>query len=223
MTDKEYLNRISKIEIYCEIIRGILRHAPSKKLKFPSDDEYLRFVSFIDLIEDTQYAITDFYDNGLITNSETQGQMYLRLYGVLNAIYMQMQAVIDLIEILKIHHKKRISTDLRELKIIEVRNKIGAHTSNYLIEKLNGKPNTESYRVAQSRISKWGDRLMIVSNRGISEEFHLMNLIKEFTNLIELNLDSICETKIKSFFIQDSEKKDWLMFRLNHTRGKETT
>ena len=144
MTDEEYLNLRSNIGIYCEILLGVLRYIPvrnyqseedykkilNRNLKFENNDDHHRLRACIDLTEDTQFAISEFYENGLKTKACNDGEMYLRLYGVLNAIYLQMQSAIGLIELFKIPNKKKITQELKALKIIDVRNKIGAHTPN---------------------------------------------------------------------------------------------
>ena len=144
MTDEEYLNLRSNIGIYCEILLGVLRYIPvrnyqseedykkilNRNLKFENNDDHHRLRACIDLTEDTQFAISEFYENGLKTKACNDGEMYLRLYGVLNAIYLQMQSAIGLIELFKIPNKKKSTQELKALKIIDVRNKIGAHTPN---------------------------------------------------------------------------------------------
>ncbi|MGJ8735026.1 hypothetical protein [Zobellia laminariae] len=236
MTDEEYLSRISTIEIYCEILLGVLRYVQVKNysseqeykenlnrsLKFSSTDDHLRLRACIDLTEDSQYAISEFYKNGLITNLEGQGEMYLRLYGVLNAVYLQMQAIIELIELFKVPNKKKIIGDLKGLKIIDVRNKIGAHTPNYMSKSIESPRKTESFRLTQTSITKWGNELVIVSSFDKIEEFKLVVLMKEFTEKIEKYLDIISEKALKSLFPNKTEQRDWMMYRLNYARKKKT-
>ena len=102
MTDEEYLGQISKVEIYCEILLGFLRYSNiknyqteeeqirqlTKKLKFQNPYDYDLFRACIDQMEDAQYAIIDFMKNGLYVKEKNHGEMYLRLYGVLNACYL---------------------------------------------------------------------------------------------------------------------------------------
>ncbi|MEO9952763.1 hypothetical protein [Nonlabens sp.] len=232
MTDEDYLRKLNSIEIYCEILLGVLRFISvknysdeneyyeilKKNLKFENIDDHLRLRACIDLIEDSQNAITEFNKKGLIPNPENQGEMYLRLYGVLNAVYLQMQAVIELLELFKMPNKKKINNEFRALKIIEVRNKIGAHTPNYNIEK--GSRKTESYRLAQTTITKWGDQLMLFSSLDKIEKFNLKQLINEFSKLVELQLDTISAKVIKSLFPNNSEKKQWMVDRLHFVRNK---
>ncbi|WP_152538389.1 hypothetical protein [Aquimarina megaterium] len=236
MTDDEYLNSMSKIEIYCEILLGILRYIPVKNyqteedykkilnqnLKFENTDDHLRLRACIDLTEDSQFAISEFYKNGLITTSNGHGEMYLRLYGVLNAVYLQMQSTIELIELFKVPYKKKIATELKALKIIDIRNKLGAHTPNYVNVIEQDKRKKESYRLGQSTISKWGNGLMIVSSHEVVEKFELVPLMNEFSIRIECYLDLISDKALKSLFPNSSEHKGWMEYRLNFVRNKKT-
>ncbi len=222
MTDEEYLSMISKVEIYTEILLGILRYTSvksindeleyktelTKKLKFENltDPDLLR--ACIDLIEDSQYAIKEVYKNGLYVNSENDGEMYLRLYGVLNAIYLQLGGIIDLMKLFNIQEQKQIKQHLKSMKIIEFRNKVGSHTTKYNI------PNTKEfdfYKLAQSTLSKWGNNLLIVG-KDDSEYFDLIINMKDFTQEIEKVLEKIVN---KELFGRKFKKEhfEWMKFR----------
>jgi len=236
MTDEEYLNRLNKIEIYSEILLGVLRYIPvrnykdnndykqvlNKNLKFENDDGHLRLRACIDLIEDSQTAISEFNKNGLATKSENLPEMYLRLYGVLNAVYLQKQSIIELIELFKIPNKRKIIAEFQVLKIIELRNKIGAHTLNYKEEIQSKTSRIEYYRLTQSTISKWGNGLVLVSNYDKIYNYDLKTLINEFTGYVEFYLDSISGKALKSLFPNESEGGIWMMNRLNFVRNKKT-
>ena len=179
MTDEEYLSQLTSVEIYCEILLGVLRYTPVKnyyseeeykynlnrKLKFANTDGHLRLRACIDLTEDSQYAITEIYKNGLKTNLEGQGEMYLRLSA-------------------------------------------------------ESERKTESFRLTQTSITKWGNELIIVSSFDEIEEFKLIPLMKEFSKKIELYLDIISEKALKSLFPNKTEQRDWMIFRLNYVRNR---
>ena len=105
-----------------------------KRLRLQYSFDHLRMRSCIDLIEDTEMALTSFCKYGIAgapNSKEDFGGRYLRLYGVLNAVQQQRLAIVQLFEILKISGKKEVSKKLQNLKIIEVRNIVGAHTVNF--------------------------------------------------------------------------------------------
>lgn len=227
MTDEEYLGSFSKIQIYCEVLLGILRYTKvkdinnsfykelAKKLKFANENDPKLFRACIDLLEDTECAIQEVYKNGITTNPKSIGEQYLRLYGVLNSTYLQMQATIDLVRLFNIPNQKLIRSELKSLKIIEIRNKIGAHTTNYL----NMVEEKEFYQLAQCTINKFGKKLLIVSCSSNSEEIDLLVIMKQFTEKIESYLDIVCEKALSSLFKNNSEPKEWLLRRLNFVRN----
>jgi hypothetical protein len=229
MTDEEYFSKISKIEIYTEILLGILRYTSvknindeneyktelTKKLKFENQTDPELFRACIDLVEDSQYAISEVYENGLTIKSEkTDGEIYLRLYGVLNAVYLQLGAIIDLMKLFNIQEQKQIKQHLKSLKIIEFRNKVGSHTTKYNI------PNTKEfdfYKLAQSTLSKWGKQLLIVG-KDDSEYFDLIYNMKIFTQEIENILEKIVS---KEMFDRKFKKEhfEWLKYRYDYIQN----
>ena len=234
MTDEEILERTSKIEIYCEILLGFLRYTRvnnyrdeehyeeilNRNLKFKYKDDHLRFRGCIDLIEDTQVAINQVYEKGLSNEANDCGERYLKLYGVLNAIYMQMFSLFELIELFKTPPKAKTTREFKQLRIIELRNKVAAHTPNYM-NNGNKERNTDFYRLTRTSIGQWGNRIAIVSSYDELEEFDLIPLMNEFSQKVEENLDSICVKGLKSLFPNNNEFKEWMVFRLNFARNKK--
>jgi len=224
MTDEEYLSLHSRIEIYAQILLGILRYTPvkniyeeeqyrkelAKKLKFEklTDPDLLR--ACIDLVEDSQYAIENVYKNGLYKKEEDLGEMYLRLYGVLNASYLQLGAILDLNRLFNVPNQKAKKEKLKSLKLIEIRNKLASHTTNYNIPNSN---EIDFYKLSQSTLSKWGGNILIVGKDN-SEEVDIIETLKEFTKEIEMNLEEITK---KELFSRKFKKEhfEWLEFRYN--------
>lgn len=229
MTDKEYLDKISTIEIHAEILLGILRYTPvknrydedkfkielTKNLKFQNQTDFELLRACIDLIEDSQYAINEVYEYGLITKPESNGEMYLRLYGVLNAVYLQQGAVIDLIRLFNLSNQKEIKLSLKSLKIIHIRNKIASHATSFKIP--NTKNDVDFYKLAQSTIDKWGKSILIVG-KDDSEEIDLILNMKEFSREIEKILNEIIEKELYSRSFKN-EHFEWLVFRHQYIKN----
>ena len=229
MNDKEYLDQISTIEIYAEILLGILRYTLvknthneseykaelTKKLKFEKETDFELLRACIDLLEDSQYAINEVYENGLITKSESHGEMYLRLYGVLNAFYLQSGAMLDLIRLFNMPNQKVIKEKLKTSKIIELRNKLGSHTTSYSIP--NSQKEIDFYKLAQSSISKWGNDLLIVGKDGY-EEVDLIPIMKLFTKEIENTLEDLVTKELYSRKFK-TELFEWLEYRHKYIKN----
>lgn len=95
-------------------------------LKVNSSQSYNFIIDSFYLIEDTQLAKKTFQN---IKLSEQQfGYLYLLIYGVLNACYMQQQALLIICRELKIEDS--LITLVKQAKIIDFRNSFSAHSSN---------------------------------------------------------------------------------------------
>lgn len=222
MTDEQYLSRISKVEIYCEILLGILRYSNvktykneaeqikrlTKRLKFENSYDFDLYRACIDQMEDAQYAINEFIENGLAVKGDRHGEMYLRLYGVLNACYLQVGVITDFLRLFKFKNQKEIRLELNELKAIRLRNKIASHTTSY-IDKDN---NFNYFKVSQSSLSKDANRILIVRSNKEANYINLLDLIIEFTKSIELYLEQIIEKELYSRSFKN-EAFEWMKFR----------
>lgn len=136
--------------------------------------------------------------------------MYLRLYGVLNASYLQLGAILDLNRLFNVSNQKIKKEKFKSLKLIEIRNKLASHTTNYNIPNSN---EIDFYKLSQSTLSKWGGNILIVGKDN-SEEVDIIEILKEFTKEIEMNLEEITK---KELFSRKFKKDhfEWLEFRYN--------
>ncbi len=222
MTDEEYLSQISKVEIYCEILLGILRYTNvktypteeeqikqlTKKLRFQNLYDHDLFRACIDQMEDAQYAINEFLENGLHVSENRQGEMYLRLYGVLNACYLQVGVITDLVRLFNFQNQKRIREQLKKTDAIELRNKIASHTTSY-IDKNN---NFHYYKVAQSSLDKKANRILIVRSNEEADYINLTKYVREFTTTIELYLEQVISKELYSRTFKKAAF-EWMKFR----------
>jgi hypothetical protein len=97
-------------------------------IDFVAVDDDRAYNSLIDsfyLLEDTQLAKHAFLKESLATNNF--GRLYLLYYGVLNACYMQQQALLVLCE--KLGIKKNIEA-IKNSELVQYRNDFSAHSSN---------------------------------------------------------------------------------------------
>lgn len=236
MTDLEYLELKSNKEILAELFRSLIVYAGinrslseeefnrelQKALQFEHKDNSFLLESCADLIEDTDYAIQEFLKNGLQSNAKSQGELYLRLYGILNAIYLQINTIIELVEIFKIPNKKEIVSKFKDLDIYKLRNMVGSHTVNYTIDnsKKSNKNNTDFFRVAQTSIDKWSTNLLVVSQKTESYYFNLKQSVKDYIQVSDKVLLDICNKVEPKLFPKRKDLNKWMMFRLEHVRNK---
>lgn len=105
----------------------------SQKLKISSKFNHTIIESQRYLLEDTDYAIFDFIEFGISghTKHYNIGELYIRLYGFLNAIYLQCGVPISLMEIFEFPNIKDAKDKLYKTKLIRFRAIAGAHTLNH--------------------------------------------------------------------------------------------
>ncbi|HHQ4775270.1 TPA: hypothetical protein ACSP84_003107, partial [Aeromonas veronii] len=89
-----------------------------------TSDAYNSIIDSFYLLEDTQLAKHSFLERN---QSLSFGELYLYFYGVLNAIYMQQQAMLVILR------KMAIEFDLSEIQdclVFDIRNSFAAHSAN---------------------------------------------------------------------------------------------
>ncbi len=156
------------------------------------------------LIEDTEMAIINFIEYGIQgpTKYSDNGEYYLRLYGLLNAIYLQISIPLTLIEVFKLDEsldRKLINDDFNDLKIVDFRHKIGAHTLNYKKQR-----NSNYYRIAQRTLD---DREIMIVNKESTESINIIEEIHNYRsyyytvmyNVINIIIDKLFEGSSKKY------------------------
>lgn len=195
-----------------------------KKLKFQHECDILRFRSCIDLIEDTENAITYFSTFGLekfnTRIGKNFGEIYIKLYGILNAIYLQLNAIIEIYEICKIPNKKDIISKFRKHKIFELRNIMGAHTSDFEDNSDYMPPNfnRNSFRITQMQLNAKGNNLHAVDSFGNIKEFDLYELVMSYNVLSEKILYDGCSEYMDRIFSTSIIKKTELLTHYELTK-----
>lgn len=157
------------------------------------------------IFEDTELAKASFKRFMLQGPSrhEDVGERYLRLYGFLNLIYLQKNSVENLIEIFKVPNLKDIKKELNNLKLIDLRNKVASHPSNYISDRIETENKFFVYEI--SRYDLIADKILLLRDQEKFEEYDLDILINEFNKIIE-NLLNLTLTKfIKKKFKNQGE------------------
>ncbi len=188
-----------------------------KRLKVPYPFDSWRLRSCIDLLEDTEYAILSFSRFGLekfsARPSRDFGGIYLRLYGILNAVQQQKLTIIEIFETLKLSGKNKIKNQLDSLKIVEIRNVVGAHTIN-LNDNGDYLPNDfkrNFFRITQNKITPKATGLHAVDGFGNIREYNLYDSIIEYNRVSESILyNGVTEYLNKIFKHNDKLKSDIL-------------
>lgn len=151
------------------------------------------------------------------------GEIYLKLYGILNAVYLQINTIIELHEICKIPNKKNIINQFRSHEIFELRNIMGAHTSNFE-DKSDYMPpnfNRNSFRITQMQLNAKGNNLHAVDSFKNIKEFDLYELVMDYNILSEKILYDACNEYMGRIFGNSLSKKKELLEHYELTNFKD--
>jgi len=128
----ELFIKISRNKIFKNEKEDFLPHVQAcLRLNKPEDWNYI--LASEDILEDSNTAISNFLKFGMSgpTKYNELGEKYLRLYGVLNASYLQQQAILNLYKFFQCSDTKKLRDQFNSLKIIELRHKLASHSANY--------------------------------------------------------------------------------------------
>lgn len=160
----------------------------AERLNFQSETEWKKYKASVDLLEDTENAITSAFEYQLgdlgNKNRDFNG-MYLRLYGILNAVYLQMSAFEELADLLRYSlEKKEVRKLFRQLDIYKLRNIVGAHTLNFSSAKefLDNVKET-SFRIIAADIEETGSNIAVISQHGKLVRYNLLKVLHEYEQM----------------------------------------
>lgn len=187
-----------------------------KRLKFQNHSDWNVLCSLMDVLSDTELAKENFLKYNLSgpTKILDYGEEYLRLYGILNAIYLQKSAIISFVELVKLPRKKEIITRLESLKIIELRHIVGAHTIDFLD---NGNKNPHQFQRGSlnNRIIGTSD------SKNNFKEYDLKKLVLEYNEIAETILIDATEKFIFTALKNGGELFDKYKKRLEAVKAEK--
>jgi len=198
-----------KIDSTNESIKQALR------LNKEQDWSFIR--TSMDIVDDASLAIDNFLRFGLDgpTKYDEFGERFLRLYGLLNATFLQQQAIHALYKLNNVPHPKKAKEKIDKLKIREVRHKLGSHSCDY-IENMQDKQ-LESY--VPIRLSLSGFNCQYLNNETREpENIDLKECLEEHIELMISFLDQIYEKSIQTFYKGDQKKLMEFTEKLNELR-----
>lgn len=101
-----------------------------KALKLHSEADWSFVCAAMDVVGDASLAIENFLRFGLNGPSryEDIGERYLRLYGMLNAAYVQQQAVLQLYRLMNCPNPKAVRANFDGLEVRTLRHQLASHS-----------------------------------------------------------------------------------------------
>ena len=103
-----------------------------KRLGINKSSDWNFIINARRILDDTNSAINHFLDFGLSDRDSYRiGENLLRLYGVLNACYMQQQAILLLYRSFNVPSVHKVKEEMSLLKSRIIRHQLGAHSIDY--------------------------------------------------------------------------------------------
>jgi hypothetical protein len=186
-----------------------------KRLKFQKKTDWKRYRASVDLLDDTEYALISFfkYQLGDVRNKNNDpGELYLRLYGILNAVYLQMNAFKELSNLLNYPDRNNVPKSFECLDIYKLRGIAGAHTVDYLYDKetlikQKGIQRSTSFRIYQMYLEKTGGKIEVIDENDLIYTFNLMTCLLEYEKIATELLLNLIHHSIKSLVSEKKTKK----------------
>ncbi len=212
MKDK-YLIKI--LEEYVNLYRKLVNEKNFSKpdkdirelLKLNEDDDWVFICSAMDSIADTCLAIDNFYEFGLYgpTKYSNKGERYLRLFGILNSIYIQKEAIINLYKYNGVPDYKTPIKKINNMEIISIRNKLASHNNNFIRFEEDDKK-LISYGI--SEINEYSCLYYANDSEIKIIDIDLHFEINEYMSYSIILMEKVCEKSIKTIYKNNKIKID---------------
>ena len=187
-----------------------------KTLRLTKEEDWEFICTAMDIVSDACLAIESFLRFGLDgpTRYDDTGEKYLRLYGVLNATYIQQQAIHNLFKLNNVPNPKKAKEKIGSLRIREVRHKLGAHSNDYFNLAKN---KTESYVLTRFTLGRFNCDFL--NNENLEQErVDLKSDIEEHLKLMIELLDETYEKAITIFYRDAGKRKNGFLEKLKDLR-----
>ena len=171
-----------------------------KQLKITKVEDWGFICSSMDIIDDSLLGIEHFLRFGLDgpTKYNDVGEKYIRLYGVLNATYIQQQALENLYRIVNVPDISVVRERIQSLQIRDARNKLGAHCTDFSMD-----GSVESF--VPVRVNLGGTVCEYLNNSTM--DFHTINLaaaLNEHLGLMNEMYLAVCKKFIATVYKHSS-------------------
>ncbi len=185
-----------------------------KRLKFQKVTDWKRFRACVDLLDDTEYALFSAfkYQLGDVRNNNNDiGEKYIRLYGILNAVFLQIGAFREISSLLHFQSKKEIENEFYKLDIYKLRGMAGSHTVDYYHdeETLNANKlinKKTSFRIVQVFLKKDGRSINVIDENNVSFKFNLLDILLEYNQIATRLLASMIRHSIENLITKKEQK-----------------
>jgi hypothetical protein len=189
-----------------------------RQFRFNKEEDWGLLCASMILVEDTSLAIQNFERFKLEgpTKYEDLGEKYLRLYGLLNAIYLQQWAVQRMYGVFQVPRLGVLKAEIQALRITELRHKLASHTLNYRDIRA-GK--VDWFVVSQNDLA--GTKAAFMSFLTDQyEKVDLLELVQQHLELMTASLDKVFEKAINTVYKTSQEKHKAFLEELKLLRAQ---
>jgi len=170
-----------------------------KQLKLNKREDFHFLCTCMDLLEDTILATKSYIEETNVKNDI--GEKYLRLYGLLNAVYIHANSIIEMYRIVNMQNSKKFRNSVHSLRVIKIRNKLGSHGSSYIEDD----ENISTYVI--SRVELNNQNVTFFNNKNLKrEQLNIISLLEEYICFMNGAMKTIC-TKLISTIYKSNENK----------------
>lgn len=180
-----------------------------QKFKLNAKNDWNEIIASEDILEDSNEALKSFLKFGLSgpTKYNDLGEKYLRLYGVLNAVYQQQQAILHIFKLFNCPNPKLIKQEFDNLSITQARHKLGAHSINYTTQ---GDAETEMFVPVRLQFNDY--KLTYFNHKNNeSNDIDLKLTLEEHSKLICKTYLSIANKVVKTVYKGNANKQDQVL------------
>ena len=184
-----------------------------QKFKLNNKNDWNEIIASEDILEDSNEALKSFLKFGLSgpTKYDDLGEKYLRLYGMLNAVYQQQQAILHIFKLFNCPNPKVVKQEFDNLLITQTRHKLGAHSINYISQS-----NKETEMFAPVRVQFEDYKLTYFNHKNNeSNDIDLKLTLEEHSKLICKTYFSIANKVIKTVYKGNIVKQGQVLSSFN--------
>jgi hypothetical protein len=193
------INQENLIENKIRKIRDFVTQRRIQDKLMGNKPRYLQLCSCMDTVGDTQDAINAYVEN-IDKKAENKGELYLIVYGLLQSIFVQQDACIDMAATLSIDDHIRNYSELFNIR--ETRSQIIGHPTNYSHKRMHG----NSYNtIIQHSLSRKSLEF-ISDNNPVGKTINEVN-IEDIIAKQELYISEILDKILKEIKLRDDQHK----------------
>ena len=180
-----------------------------ERFLFDNENGWKFLTSALDTIGDSNFAIIVYLNSKNEDKSTNSGIEYLKLYGVLSAIYIQQQSILKLLELFKINNLNAKKKEFEVLEITFLRHCISAHPINY---NLSGEK--VSFKIVRTSLYQVG-KVEVCDQTNSFKTYDIFKAIETYKSIAENMMKIISEKLIENIYKSAENKMEELKNKLS--------